>query len=94
MPKKLLFYLQITGLVMGKTGQILEKSATGFKRYLTDWKNLAMHALIGVALVVLAIWAPVPLYGKIAIFLLVVVFNVFRMRINSKKRAQATVNNA
>ncbi len=70
---------------MGNKGQVLRKSANGFKRYLTDWKNLAMHALIGIALVVLAIWAPVPLYGKIGIFLLVVVFNVFRMRRNSKK---------
>ena len=76
---------------MGKARKILEKSAAGFKRYLTDWKNLAMHASIGIALVVLAIWAPVPLHAKITIFLLVVVFNVFRMRINSKKRVRATV---
>jgi len=47
---------------MGNKEQVLKKSANGFKRYLTDWKKLAMHALIGIALVVLAIWAPVPLW--------------------------------
>lgn len=65
---------------MNKISEILSKIAKGLKSYLTDWKNLLTHSLVGVALAVLAVWAPIPLHGKIAVLSCIVVFNVFRMK--------------
>ena len=53
---------------------------SGLKAYLTDWKNLLGHALLGVVFVVIAVWAPIPLWLKLIVIALLIGFNVFRMR--------------
>jgi hypothetical protein len=55
------------------------------KSYLTDWKNLATHAAIGVLLVVVIFVIPIDLIYRIAIFFGVVVFNMARMRYEKKQ---------
>ena len=54
------------------------------KSYLTDWKNLLTHTIVGVLLVVVIFLIPVDPLLRIAIFLAVVVFNGFRMRYEKK----------
>lgn len=59
----------------------------GLKAYLTDWRNLLGHALLGVVFVVIAIWAPINLWLKLAIIACLITLNVLRMRAKSKKKA-------
>ena len=58
------------------------------KAYLTDWRNLLGHALLGVVFVVIAVWAPVNLWIKLAVIACLIAFNVLRMRNRSKKSAE------
>ena len=60
---------------------------TGLKAYLTAWRNLLGHALLGVVFVVIAIWAPINLWLKLAIIACLITLNVLRMRAKSKKKA-------
>ncbi len=39
-----------------KEKSVVMKVLIGLKDYLTDWKNLLGHALLGVGLLVIAIW--------------------------------------
>ena len=59
----------------------------GLKAYLTDWRNLLGHALLGVVFVVIAIWAPINIWLKLAIIVCLVLLNVFRMRLKAKKKS-------
>ena len=58
---------------------------TGLKSYLTDWRNLLGHALLGVVFVVIAVWAPIALWLKLIIIAALITFNVLRMRNKNKK---------
>ena len=60
----------------------------GLKAYLTDWRNLLGHALLGVVFVVIAVWAPINLWLKLGIIACLIVFNVLRMQNKSKKNAE------
>lgn len=55
------------------------------KAYLTDWKNLLTHAIVGVILLYCLLFAPVAWYWRIILFLIVIVFNVLRMRHSKNK---------
>jgi Flp pilus assembly protein TadB len=57
------------------------------KAYLTDWRNLLGHALLGVVFVVVAVWAPITLWLKLVIIALLITFNVLRMRFKNKKKS-------
>lgn len=52
----------------------------GLKKYLTDWKNLLAHTIVGVILLLIAIFAPVPWAIRVLFLVLVVAFNVIRMK--------------
>lgn len=69
----------------------------GLKGYLTDWRNLLGHALIGVLFLVVAIWVPVQLWIKLIVIVCLITFNVIRMRLKAKKAAkqaaEVTVDN-
>lgn len=52
----------------------------GIKTYLTDWKNLFTHSLVGVAILVIALYAPVSPYLRMGFVGVVVAFNVIRMK--------------
>ena len=56
------------------------KPAKAVKSYLTDWKNILTHTIVGVLLVVVILFLPVDPLIRIAIFVVVVVFNGLRMR--------------
>ena len=56
----------------------------GLKAYLTDWRNLLGHALLGVVFVVVAVWAPIALWLKLVIIAVLITFNMLRMRLKNK----------
>ncbi|MDI6644750.1 MAG: hypothetical protein QME14_06785 [Methanobacteriaceae archaeon] len=51
----------------------------GLKSYLTDWKNLLTHTIVGILILAIAFFAPVSTYIRLAFVGLVVAFNVIRM---------------
>ncbi len=53
--------------------------------YLKDWKNLLTHAIIGVTILLVAIYLPVEPVYRILILFLVVAFNIIRMRLSKNK---------
>lgn len=55
--------------------------------YLKDWKNLLSHSLIGIGLVLVAIFLPVPPLARIGILVLAVTLNVLRMRLEKRNAA-------
>ena len=67
---------------------VLQNIWSGLKAYLTDWKNLLGHALLGVLFVVIAVWAPINIWLKLVIIALLITFNVLRMRNKNKKSAE------
>jgi len=52
--------------------------------YLKDWKNLLAHTVIGVLILCVAFFLPVKPIYRIIILILVVVFNIIRMKISKK----------
>lgn len=57
----------------------------GLQSYLTDWKNLLTHSLVGVAILLIVLFAPVSPYLRIAFVVVVIAFNVIRMKYFSGK---------
>lgn len=71
----------------------LSRIWSGLKAYLTDWRNLLGHALLGVVFVVIAVWAPITLWLKLLIIAALITFNVLRMRNkNLKKSAKEAIS--
>jgi hypothetical protein len=56
--------------------------------YLSDWKNLLAHALIGVGILVVALWLPVSATLRALILVVVIVANIFRMRYEDRHTEQ------
>lgn len=54
--------------------------------YLKDWKNWLVHALIGVLLLLIAFVFPLKIYMRVIIFLIVIVLNTLRMKLENKKK--------
>lgn len=67
-----------------QTPSALTRIWSGLKAYLTDWRNLLGHALLGVVFVVVAVWAPITLWLKLVIIAVLITFNVLRMRLKNK----------
>lgn len=64
---------------------LFQRIWSGLKAYLTDWRNLLGHALLGVFFVVIAVWAPISIWLKLAIITCLITLNILRMRLKSKK---------
>lgn len=60
--------------------------------YLKDWKNLLAHTIIGVLILLVALYLPVTLYARMIILVLVVVFNILRMRRNKMKQKMNNIS--
>ena len=54
--------------------------------YLKDWKNLLTHAVVGILILAVDLFLPVPPIYHIGILLLVITLNIFRMRMSEKSR--------
>lgn len=55
--------------------------------YLKDWKNLLTHTIIGVGILLVALVMPVEPIYRILFLVLVVAFNIFRMRREKQKES-------
>lgn len=60
--------------------------------YLKDWKNLLTHGLIGVGILALAVFLPVPAIYRIGILVGVVAFNTGRMALSKHLKKVAETN--
>ena len=56
------------------------KILNALKIYLTDWKNLLTHGIVGVILIYCLLFAPVAWYWRVILLVLVIAFNVVRMK--------------
>lgn len=56
------------------------------KTYLIDWKNLLTHAIVGLVLLYCLLFAPVAWYWRVILLILVIAFNVIRMRYSNNKK--------
>ena len=62
----------------------MKKLFTAIWNYLKDWKNLLGHALVGVAIILVAAFMPVPWWGRVLILIAIILFNIFREKIFKK----------
>lgn len=53
--------------------------------YLKDWKNILAHSIIGVSILIIALYLPVKLIYRIALLVLVVILNIVRMKMEKRK---------
>ncbi|HJJ53666.1 MAG TPA: hypothetical protein O0X66_04090 [Methanocorpusculum sp.] len=67
---------------------IAKKAGKGIAAYLTDWKNLLAHALLGCFLLLIAIIAPVPIWTKFVLIIVLVTLNILRMRWSKSRKAK------
>lgn len=58
------------------------------KRYLTDWKNLLTHGIVGVILLYCLLFAPVAWYWRVILLIIVIAFNIARMKYSKNKRGE------
>lgn len=65
------------------------KAIKGLIAYLSDWKNLLAHGLVGVALVALPLLLPLPVLGRVGVFVAIVVLNLIRMRFEKRRKIVA-----
>lgn len=77
---------------MNKHAKIAKKAGKGLAAYLTDWKNLLAHALLGCLLLLIAIIAPVPIWAKLLLIVCLVTLNIIRMKWSKSRKMQNTVN--
>jgi hypothetical protein len=61
----------------------------GLAAYLSNWKNLLSHALVGIALVAIPLILPLPAIGRVGVFVAIVVLNLMRMRWDRRRKAAA-----
>ena len=53
--------------------------------YLKDWKNILTHTIIGLLILFTAFYLPIDIFYRIGILVLIVVFNIWRMRRERKR---------
>ena len=56
----------------------MKKLIKAIHNYLSDWKNLLVHTLTGIAMLLIIFVIPLPSYVRIIVFLAVVAFNIYR----------------
>ncbi len=62
------------------------KIVDALKIYLTDWKNLLTHGIVGVILLYCLLFAPIAWYWRVIILILVIAFNIVRMKYSKNKK--------
>ena len=56
--------------------------------YLSNWKNLLAHAVVGVVILLVALLLPVRWYVRVAILVAVVLLNLGRMSLERRRKAR------
>lgn len=52
--------------------------------YVSDWKNLLIHTITGVVMVLVIFIIPLPVYVRIIVFIAVILFNVLRAKLKDR----------
>jgi len=71
---------------MNKFFNALKIAGKGILAYLKDWRNWLVHGLIGIGLVLAAIFVPVAWWIKVIFFVCVIGFNSARMVLQKKRK--------
>lgn len=64
------------------------KILNGLKMYLTDWKNLLTHGIVGVILLYFLLFAPIAWYWRVILLIIVIAFNIVRMKYDKNKKSE------
>lgn len=72
----------------------MKKVFSAIIKYLSDWRNWLVHALVGIALLVAIIWVPVQWWIKIIALVCVITLNSIRMLLSAKRKKQNAQQNA
>lgn len=62
-----------------------KKILKGIKAYLFDWKNIVTHGIIDMLFVYITFFSPLSWTYRIVLMILVIAFNIGRMKYNKKK---------
>ncbi len=66
----------------------MKKALNGIWIYLKDWRNLLSHALVGVGILAVGLLLPVKPVYRIIVLILIISFNIARMKFSEKKEMQ------
>ena len=61
--------------------------------YLKDWRNWLSHGLVGVGILAVGLFLPVKPVYRIIILVLIIGFNIARMKLSEKKSTEAVSEN-
>jgi len=57
-------------------------------KYLKDWKNILAHSIIGIAILLTALYLPIEWYYRVGILIIVIIFNLYRMKSEKTKETR------
>ncbi len=64
----------------------MKRVLSAILKYLKDWRNLLAHSVVGVGILLIALFLPVkPLY-RLLILVAVVALNTLRMRLDAQRK--------
>ena len=66
----------------------MKKALNGIWNYLKDWRNLLSHALVGVGILAVGLLLPVKPVYRIILLILIIGFNIARMKFSEKKEKE------
>ncbi len=67
----------------------MKKVLESILAYLKDWRNWLSHGLVGVGILAVGLLLPVKPIYRIIILILIIAFNITRMKLSKKKENEA-----
>ena len=58
----------------------VKKGFMGIVKYLSNWKNLLNHAVVGFFFLIVAIYTPINIFIKLGMIAIVITVNILRMK--------------
>jgi len=65
-------------------GNVMKRISQAIYAYVSNWKNLLIHTITGVVMVLVIFVVPLPVYVRIIVFIAVVLFNVLRGKLKDR----------
>ncbi len=56
--------------------------------YLKDWRNLLAHSVVGVAILLVALFLPVEPMYRVLVLVIVVLLNTLRMKVDKQRKTR------
>ncbi len=67
----------------------MKKALETIWAYLKDWRNWLSHGLVGIGILAVGLLLPVKPIYRIIILILIIAFNITRMKLSKKKEDEA-----